>query len=209
MTDQTVIKPRQRRPDDRPAEILSAALDLFSERGYSATRMEDVASRAGLSKAAIYLYFKDKMSLLQALVQTTVGNNLLMARSMAEGHDGPVGELLAKVMGFMAGRIGDTRMPDLVKLIISESRAYPEIGRFYLDNVINVGLPFFETLIRRGVETGEFRAVDPKLAVKSMVAPVLLAAIWRTVFEPIGADKLDVEAFIRHSQETLLRGLRP
>ena len=209
MTEQPVIKTRSRRPDARPAEILSAALDLFSERGFSATRMADVASQAGLSKAAIYLYFKDKMALLQALVQTTVGANLLVARSMAEGHDGAVGDLLVKVMGFMAGRMGSTRMPDLVKLIISESRAHPEIGRFYLDNVVNQGLPFFETLIRRGIESGEFRAVDPRLAVKSMVAPVLLAAMWRSVFEPLGADKLDVEAFIRHSTECLVRGLRP
>ena len=209
MTDQPVIKKHNRRPEARPAEILAAALDLFAERGFSATRMQDIASRAGLSKASIYLYFKDKMALLQVLVQTTVGDNLVQARSLAVGHVGPVGDLLVQVLGFMAGRIGSTRMPDLVKLIISESRAHPEIGRFYLDNVINQGLPFFEALIRRGIASGEFRAVDPRLAVKSMVAPVLLAAIWRTVFEPLGADKLDIEAFIRQSADCLVRGLRP
>ena len=209
MTDQPVITSRKRRPRARPAEILAAALDLFAERGFSATRMQDVASRAGLSKAAIYLYFKDKMALLQALVQTTVGTNLGMAKSLAANHQGSVTELLQAVMVFMAGRVGETRMPDLMKLIISESRAHPEIGRFYLDNVINQGLPFFESLIARGVASGEFRAVDPKLAVKSMIAPLLLAALWRTTFEPLGAEPIDMVAYARHNQEMLLRGLRP
>ena len=209
MTDRPVTKVRQRRPEARPAEILAAALDLFAEKGFTATRMEDVASRAGLSKAAIYLYFKDKMALLEALVKATVGTNLTMARTMAEGYEGSVTDLIRAIMGFMAGRIGDTRMPDLIKLIISESRAHPEIGRFYLENVINQGLPFFEELIRRGIEQGEFRHVDPKLAVKAMIAPMVLAAVWRTVFEPLGAEKLDIEAFARHHQDMLLRGLKP
>lgn len=209
MTDRSVISRRQRRAEARPAEILAAALDLFAEKGFTATRMEDVASRAGLSKAAIYLYFKDKMALLQALVQATVGANLNMAKGLAEAHQGPVLELIQHIIGFMAGRIGETRLPDLVKLIISESRAHPEIGRLYLDNVINQGLPLFESLIRRGIAAGEFRPMDPGLAAKSMVAPMLLAVLWRTVFEPLGAEPLDVEAFARHHQEMLLRGFRP
>jgi AcrR family transcriptional regulator len=209
MTDRSVIKDRSRRPEDRPAEILAAALDLFAEKGFTATRMEDVASCAGLSKAAIYLYFKDKMALLEALVKQTVLTNLGQARVMAEAHEGPVSDLLKAVMGFMADRMTQSRMPDLMKLVISESRAHPEIGRFYLENVINQGLPFFESLIRRGIERGEFRPVDPVLTVKSMVAPMLLTAIWRTVFEPIGATPLDVPAFVRHNQDMLLRGLKP
>lgn len=206
MTDQSVIK---RRPSARPSEILAAALDLFTERGFNGTRMEDVAARAGLSKAAIYLYFNDKSALLEALVRDTVLTNLSAARTMTEGHQGPVSELLIAVMGFMAGRMTGSRLPDMIKLIISESRAHPDVGRFYLDNVINQGLPFFETIIRRGIDSGEFRAVDPHLAVRSMVAPMLFAAIWRSVFEPLGAERLDMEVFVKHQQDMLLRGLRP
>ena len=209
MTDRPVIKARQRRPEARPAEILAAALDLFAEKGFSATRMEDVASRAGLSKAAIYLYFKDKMALLTALVQDMASANLSAAGGIVAAHQGPVAPLLRQIMVFMAGRLRETRFPDLVKVIISESRAHPEIGRFYLDNVVNQGLPFFEGLIQRGIDAGEFRPMDPRLAVKSMIAPLLLTAVWRTVFEPLGAEHLDVEAFARHHQEMLLRGFRP
>lgn len=206
MTDQSV---KTRRSSRRPSDILSAALDLFTERGFNGTRMEDVAARAGLSKAAIYLYFKDKNALLEALVRDMVLTRLSAARDLAEGHQGPASELLKSVMGFMAGQMTGSRLPDMIKLVISESRAHPEIGRFYLDNVINQGLPFFEAIIRRGVERGEFRAVDPHLAVRGMVASILFTAIWRSVFEPLGAETLDVEAFIEHQQDMLLRGLKP
>lgn len=209
MTDRPVTKSRRRRPEARPAEILSAALDLFAEKGFSATRMEDVASRAGLSKAAIYLYFKDKISLLAALVEDMASSNLAIVGGIAAGHQGPVAPLLRQIMVFMAGRLRQTRFPDLVKIIISESRAHPEIGRLYLETVIRHGLPMFETLLRRGVEQGEFRPIDPALAAKSVVAPVLLAAIWKTVFEPLGAETLDMDGFATQHIDIMIRGLSP
>lgn len=190
-------------------EILAAALDLFAEKGFSATRMEDVASRAGLSKAAIYLYFKDKMALLQALVNEMAGANLATARHIAESHQGPAAPLIAQVMLFMATQLRATRFPELMKIIISESRAHPDIGRLYLDNVIGQGLPVFEGIISRGVASGEFRPVDPAFAAKQMVAPMLLAAMWKSVFEPLGGDTLDIEGFIAQHVETFLRGLAP
>jgi AcrR family transcriptional regulator len=199
---------RKRRPDDRPREILEAALDLFSERGFSATRLEDVASRAGLSKASIYLYFNDKTALLKAIVETVASSNLAAAGNLVAGQQGPVAPLLQQLLGFMAGRIRDTRLPDLIKLIISESRAHPEIGRFYLEHVIGKALPLFESLIVRGVASGEFRPVDPRLTVKCLIGPMLLGAIWKSVFEPIGAEALDIEALARHQGELIVRALR-
>jgi len=199
---------RKRRPDDRPREILEAALDLFSEKGFSATRLEDVASRAGLSKAAIYLYFKDKTSLLKAVVESVASPNLALASNMVAAHRGPVVPLLQQLLGFMAGRMRETRLPDLIKLIIGESRAHPELGRFYLENVIGKALPLFESLIQRGIASGEFRAVDPRLTVKCLIGPMLLGAIWKSVFEPIGAEPLDIEALARHQGDLIVAALR-
>lgn len=206
MTETTAA--RKRRPDDRPREILEAALDLFSERGFSATRLEDVASRAGLSKAAIYLYFKDKTSLLKAVVESVASPNLALAGNMVAAHRGPVAPLLQQLLGFMAGRMRETRLPDLIKLIIGESRAHPELGRFYLENVIGKALPLFESLIQRGIASGEFRAVDPRLTVKCLIGPMLLGAIWKSVFEPIGAEPLDIEALARHQGDLIVAALR-
>jgi AcrR family transcriptional regulator len=209
MTDQLETISRKRRPQDRPAEILEAALDLFTERGFKATRLEDVASRAGLSKAAIYLYFKDKTSLLMAIVQATAGANINLAGSMIAQHQGPVAPLLQQLLAFMAGRIDQSRMPDLMKLVISESRAHPEFGRFYLDNVIGEALPLFQTLIEQGIATGEFRAVDPRLTVKCIVGPLVLAALWKSVFVPIGAEPINIEDLVRLHADFILRALRP
>jgi len=208
MTDRLVTK-NSRRPDARPAEILAAALDLFAERGYSATRMEVVAARAGLSKAGVYLYFADKMALLKALVGQMAAGNVTVARGIAEQHQGPVAPLLAGILMFMARQIRETRLADLLKIIISESRAHPDIGRLYLDSVIRQGLPLFESLIARGIAAGEFRKVDPTLAVKSLVAPMLLAGIWKTVMEPLGAETLDAEALAAQHVEIVLKGLAP
>lgn len=198
---------RKRRPEARPGEILSAALDLFSERGFAATRLEDVATRAGLSKAAIYLYFEDKTALLEAVVRETAGGAIANVRQNIASHRGDTGQLLAQLLLVMAGRLTGTKLPDLIKLVISESRSHPEIGRLYLDTVVLVAMPMVQSLIERGIAAGEFRAVDAKLAVKSLVGPMILAAVWRSVFEPLGAEKLDVDALARQHADLILRGL--
>jgi len=202
--------PRQRRaPAARPPEIIDAALAQFVETGFAGTRLDDVAKRAGLSKAAIYLYFADKIALFEGVVQHAVASNLGQMETMLEGHRGPVAPLLPRILEFMANRIETTPMAAVAKLVISESRAFPEIGRFYLKEVIGRGLPLMEGLIRRGIDQGEFRKVDSFMTVRSMMGPMLLAIVWRTVFEPIGAEKLDVRALARHHADLMLHALRP
>jgi len=208
MTNRSVITGRPRRPEARPTEILAAALDLFAEKGFSATRMEDVAARAGLSKAGVYLYFKDKTALLKALVTELAGANVSVARGILEAHQGPVAPLIATILAFIARQMRDTRFPELIKIVISESRAHPDVGQLYLDGVVRQGLPLFEGLIRRGIASGEFRAVDPGLASKAMISPMLLAAIWKTVLQPIGAEELDVEALATQHAEIFLKGIQ-
>jgi AcrR family transcriptional regulator len=204
------MKPKKQRraPAERPGEILAAALALFVEKGFAATRLDDVAARAGLSKAAIYLYFEDKMALFQGVIRQTVTSNFGTVEALAKTHHGPVAELLPRLLEFMAGRIEDTPLPSIAKLVIGESRAFPEIGRFYLDEVIGRGLPLFESLIARGIAQGEFRKVDPGLTVRSLIGPMLLAGVWKTVFEPIGGKKLDARALARHHADLMLHALR-
>ncbi len=200
---------QRRAPMERPREIIEAALALFVEKGFAATRLDDVALRAGLSKAAIYLYFADKTALLKGVIQQAIASNLVTVETMLGQHKGPVAALLPLILDFMASRIEQTPMASVAKLVISESRAFPEIGRYYLDEVIGRGLPVMESLIRRGIAQGEFRPVDPYLTVRSLVGPMVLTIIWRTVFEPIGAEKLDARALARHHADLMLHALRP
>ncbi len=209
MTDQSLTRKRQRRPDARPSEILAAALALFSEKGFSSSRMEDVAARAGVSKGAIYLYFPDKFALLKALVQQAIGGQIDLAARLVDRLEGPVAPLIAQMVRMFVLRVETTDLPSIIKLVISESRAHPEIGRFYLDNVIMVAMPLLERLIGKGVASGEFRAADPRLTVKCLLGPMLLSAVWRSVFEPLGAEQLDVAALAEQHLDIFLKGLRP
>src|SRR6185436_16317158 len=185
-----MARAKQRRaPSERPQEILEAALGLFVEKGFAGTRLDDVAERAGLSKAAIYLYFKDKEALLEGVIRQTISANLGTVEALAKAHQGKVSNLIPAILEFMASRVEDTPMPSIAKLVIAESRAYPEIGRFYLKEVIGRGIPLFEGLIARGVAQGEFRPVDPMLTVRSLIGPMLLSIVWKTVFEPLGGDR--------------------
>lgn len=208
MTNRSVITGKPRRPEERPAEILAAALELFAEKGFSATRMDEVAARAGLSKAGVYLYFKDKTALLKALVNEMAGANISVARGIVEAHEGPLSPLVATILAFLAGQVRHTRFPELIKIVISESRAHPEVGQLYLDSVVRQGLPLFEGLIRRGIASGEFRNVDPSFAAKAMLGPMLLAVIWKTVLEPIGAEALDIEAYAAQHAQIFLKGIQ-
>ena len=123
-----------------------------SRRVSPRTRLDDVAARAGLSKAAIYLYFEDKTALFQGVVRQAIGGNLGTVEAMLEGPPGPVAALIPRILEFMAGRVEDTPMASIAKVVISELRAFPEIGRFYLKEVIGRGIPLFEGLIARGID---------------------------------------------------------
>src|ERR671930_18978 len=101
---------QRRAPAERPAEILEAALALFVEKGFAATRLDDVAARAGLSKAAIYLYFQDKTALFQGVVRQAIAVNLGTVEAMLKAHKGPMAVLLPRILEFMAGRIEQTPM---------------------------------------------------------------------------------------------------
>src|SRR5436190_8350393 len=202
-------KKQRRAPADRPKEILEAALAEFVEKGFAAARLDDVAARTGLSKAAIYLYFEDKMALFQGVVRQAIVTNIGAVETLATAHRGPVASLIPPILDFMASRVEETPMASIAKVVISESRAFPEIGRFYLKEVIGRGIPIFEGLIARGVANGEFRPVDPMLTVRSLIGPMLLGIVWKTVFEPIGAEKLDVRALARHHADLMMRALRP
>ena len=198
---------RRRRPEARPSEIIAAALEEFTAKGFAATRLDDVAQRAGLSKGAIYLYFTDKRALLRGVVEEMATTNVAAFRAQVERHEGAAAPLLQAVLLALAQRIAGSPLPHLIKLIIAESRGQPEIGRLYLETVIQRAVPVIRELIERGIAAGEFRPVDADLTVRCVVGPMLLAALWRSVFEPIGGEPLDVEALARQHADILIRGL--
>ena len=168
---------RQRRKDARPQELLDAALDLFVERGFAATRSEDVAARAGVSKGTLYLYYPSKEELLKEVIRHHVINPIAEGVQIIRDFDGPTPELLALVLRLWWERIGETRASGIIKLMTSEVRNFPEIAQFYVDEVVTPSNQMLAQVIQRGVDRGEFREVNVIEVVHALVGPLVFLAL--------------------------------
>ena len=198
----------QRRKQDRPAEILAAALDLFRARGYAATRIEDVARRAGVTKGTVYLYFPSKEALFKALVRESVLPNILRAEAMVRAHQGSPSELLRELLTSIGGRIAeDDRLSAFPKLMIAEAGNFPELARFYLRQVIRRGLRLIAFILARGVEAGEFAPMNYAATARLAIAPILFLALWRHSFAAHDAKGPKAQAIVARHVEVFLGGL--
>lgn len=203
-------KPRwERRKDARPQELLAAALAQFVERGYAATRLEDVAKRAGVSKGTLYLYFANKEELFKAVVRANIVATIGEAEQDAASYDGPSGELLGALMLRWWREICATPLGGITKLMFAEGNNFPELAQFYNDEVVARGSNLFIRVLTRGIERGEFRPVDPVVMTRVLIAPVLMLMMWTHSFMPT-CDMPDIpaEAFMDTLIDTTLRGLK-
>ena len=168
---------RQRRKDARPQELLDAALDLFVERGFAATRSEDVAARAGVSKGTLYLYYPSKEELLKEVIRHNVINQITEGAQIIREFEGSSPDLLALMLRLWWERIGETRASGIVKLMTSEVRNFPEIAQFYVDEVVAPSNQLLAQVIQRGVDRGEFRDVNVIEVVHALVGPLVFLAL--------------------------------
>jgi AcrR family transcriptional regulator len=204
---ETVRSPRwRRRAEARPAEIIDAALTVFSARGFAGANLEEVAKLAGISKGTLYLYFESKTALFEAMALEMMRAPVLaQLDSLAQAPT--AAEALRRMMQFMAGMLEDPRRSALPKLIISESAGFPELAEIWLKNVIRPVRKRIVELIERGVADGEFRSVDSWETAKLVIAPFLLSALWRRTFEQFDHRRSDGPALLRQHTDILLRGL--
>lgn len=200
---------RERRKQARPGELLDAALDLFVEKGFAATRSEEVAARAGVSKGTLFLYFPSKEELFKAVVREN------MVRHQNEGieeiarFEGTTPMLLEYLMLEWWRRYGATKASGISKLVMSEASNFPDLARFFQEEVVTPGHAMIRSVLQRGIARGEFRPVDMDLTVHSVLAPLLFLVTWKHSMAPCcpSDQHIDPEAFIRHHTELLVRGL--
>lgn len=197
--------PRKTPPNRREA-ILTAARIEFAARGYAGTRMEDVAARVGISKAALYLQFEDKAALFREMVDWMLETRLPAALppEMESAH--PAAQLEALVK-FGARQLAEPEIAFLPRLVIGEGGNFPDMARTYHDRAVDRILSLVGSIVARGVEDGSFRAVDPYLAARSIGGALLLGALWKTVFEPVGAAPVNMEALAATHIDIILYGL--
>ena len=197
----------QRRKAERAPEILQAALCCFAEKGFAATRMDDVAARAHITKGTIYLYFNSKAALFKALARQAVGTQMQDAAQTLETFEGSSTEQLRMVLTASGQIMRTSDGVVLAKIMLAEMDYFPELAEFWRREIIDQGLALFETIIRRGIARGEFRAIVPEHAARLCAAPLLMVAVWRTMFARFEKAPTDYQGLIDAHIETLLRGL--
>lgn len=197
----------RRRAAARPDEVLDAALDLFIEKGFAATRVDDVARRAGISKGAVYLYFPSKVAILEGLVRRAVVPITETADEALAQFTGSPREALLMLFELIPQRLRDPRVLAIPKLVIREVGGFPELAVVYRREVIERGMPILIGLVRRGIESGAFRPVDPEMAVRSILGPVAMHLLLADVFGLMPADGLALERLVSTHLDILFSGL--
>ena len=172
---------RAARAAQRRAAIIAAGLDEFTARGFAATRLDDVAKRAGVAKGTIYLHFKDKEALFQELVRTAlvplIGN---LAAAPAAG--GSVREILERFAETFVREVAETKRGDIVRLIVAEGARFPSLADFYFREVVSRGLAAMRKLIESGIARGEISNARLADFPQIVVAPALVAVMWHGLF---------------------------
>ena len=215
MTTETLIAPseatpkRVRRKEARPGELLNAALDLFVEKGFSATRVEEVAARAGVSKGTLFLYFQSKEDLFKAVVRENIANKFPTWQEEFITFEGSSSDMLRYALVSWWERIGNTRASGITKLVMSEAQNFPEIAEFYQEEVIKPGNAMIRRILERGVQRGEFRELDLEQAVHIIVAPMIFLMMWKHSMGACAASAkiVDPEQFIHMQVDVLLHGM--
>jgi AcrR family transcriptional regulator len=203
-------KPRwERRKDARPHELLAAAVDLFVERGFASTRLEDVARRAGVSKGTLYLYFENKEDLFKAVVRNSIVPALGEAELSIAEFDGHSTDLLRGIIHHWWQRLGATKTSGIIKLVMAEAGNFPELGKFYQQEVISRTTAMISNMLERAIARGEFRCVNVTMVTQVVIAPLLMLITWKHSVGPCERAELDPHAFIDTFLDVTLQGLLP
>jgi len=197
----------QRRKDARPPEILDAALAVFAQKGFAATRLDDIAAKAGITKGTIYLYFDSKQALFEALARQSIGAQIDHIQAQLAQFPGTSAELLRFVLSTM-GRFAITSdRVVLPRLVLAEAANFPKLAEFWRREVVERGIALMSGIIQRGIDRGEFRKIEPAHAARLCVAPILVIVLWRTTFARFDAEPYDYQGLIDAHLATLLKGL--
>jgi AcrR family transcriptional regulator len=197
----------RRRKRERPGDIVAAALQVFAEKGFAGARIEEIAARAGLSKGAVYLYFPTKQDLFRAVVQNAVVPNIELVERMVMAAEMPFPDRLRLLLPRFAEIVTKLPIGAVAKMVIGESRNFPELARVWHDNVILKGVGILGRVIAEAQARGEVRPGDPRSHAFSIMGPMLLGVLWRETFTPVGGAELDLPAIARQHAETVLDGL--
>ncbi|MEO6699351.1 MAG: TetR/AcrR family transcriptional regulator [Paraperlucidibaca sp.] len=197
----------QRRPTARPEEILNAALAEFIERGYAATKLDDIARRANISKGTLYLYFSNKESLFKQAVLSQIGPLIDVAELCAQSHQDSPLILLKQLYADWARILLDPTLGGLCKLMIAESDNFPDTAKFYVDEVVVRSRRVLHGVIERAMKAGELRVMPAELVVRELVTPILFMSLWRHSLAPFDPQHIPDADYLDTHWNIVMRGL--
>src|SRR5262252_3414775 len=197
----------RRRQEARPAEIVETALAVFAEKGFAAAKLDNVARRAGISKPTLYLYFETKEEIFRAVARAAVASLLEALESQPEGPDAPFAQLAPKLLSRAAGMMMGGRVPAIARMVVGESRNFPDLARIWHDDVVTSVIGMVTGIIARAQARGEVAPGDPRLHAFSLMGPMVMAMLFREVFGGVGAHPPDLGALADQHAGTALRGL--
>lgn len=200
---------RERRKEARPRELLDAALALFVEKGFTATRSEEVAARAGVSKGTLFLYFQSKEDLFKAVIRENIGSLFPTWNEELDTFEGSSTDMVKYAMNAWWERVGNTAASGIAKLVMSEAQNFPEVAAFYQADVVVPGTQLLQRILQRGVDSGEFRAMDTNKAVYTLIAPMIFLMMWKHSMGACAASAniIDPQEFIHMQVDMLLNGM--
>ena len=202
------LKPRwERRKDARPQELLAAALDLFVERGFAATRLDEVARSAGVSKGTLYLYFESKEELFKAVIRENVVPGIVQAEQLVEEFEGSTEDLFRQMIANWWDMLTSTKLAGICKLMFAEASNFPELAQFYHVEIIERHEKMIIRLLERGIRSGEFRPLDLTVMPKIVTAPIIMLMLWTHSFCICEVQPTSVNDYLAAYMEGVLRGL--
>jgi AcrR family transcriptional regulator len=202
------LKPgkRESQKEARRAAIIDAAMEAFFAHGFIATKLDDVAERAGIGKGTIYLYFSNKEHLFEEVVRT----NLFPIRDAAEAHvaafTGSAAELLTSHFHNMYAALANPNVPPLVSMIFGEALRFPAIADFFYEEIIRKSHEMLRGIISRGVNSGEFRPDAEQVYIHLLVSPILMSVTWNQTF--MEKEPIQMDDYISKHIDSVLRMLR-
>jgi len=197
----------RRRKTARPGEIVAAALDVFADKGFAGAKLEDIAARAGVSKGALYLYFETKEDIFRAVVRTAVTPNFEAVKAAVAAFDGSFALLAPMLLARIAGLMAESRLPAVVKMVIGESRNFPDLARIWHDDVVSVAVGMAGELIARAQARGEVAPGDPRLYAFSLAGPMIMGVLFREVFGDAASEPPDLQILAAQHARTVLHGM--
>ena len=201
----------ERRKDARPGELLAAALDLFVEKGFAATKAEEVARRAGVSKGTLFLYFASKEDLFKAVVRENISGRFSQWNAEIDAFEGSTADLLRACMTLWWTRLGNTQASGITKLMLSEASNFPELAAFYQHEVIQPAKRLIRRILQRGVDRGEFAPLDLQYSTYTVLAPMIFLQLIKhsrvACLDEADTEPMVPEKYISAQVETILAGL--